>query len=110
MWLLLNHVRSLLAVICTLEITVLMWEAQAYRVVLSAYFSMSESSHSSIEFILKGNRPKIEPCGTPYSIFNLLLKHYFILVRWVRLLKQENISLRDKGESPYQCSFATSKE
>ena len=27
------------------------------------------------------NRPKIEPCGTPYSILNLLLKHPFVLVR-----------------------------
>ena len=30
--------------------------------------------------------------------------------RWEQLLKSENISLRDKGESPHQCSFATSKE
>ena len=52
---------------------------------------------------------KIEPCGAPYSIFNLLRKHSFILVRWERLLKWENISLRAKGESPYQCSL-TSKE
>ena len=63
----------------------------------------------SIEFILKSNGPKIEPCGAPHSIFNLLRKHSFILVRWERLLKWENISLRAKGESPYQCSL-TSKE
>ena len=25
----------------------------------------------SIEFILKINGPKIEPCGTPHSIFNV---------------------------------------
>ena len=63
----------------------------------------------SIEFILKSNGPKIEPCRAPHSIFNLLRKHSFILVRWERLLKWENISLRAKGESPYQCSL-TSKE
>ena len=40
----------------------------------------------------------------------MLLKHSFILVRWVRLLKQENISLGDNGENPYQCNFATIKE
>ena len=36
-----------------------------------------------MEFILKSNGPKIEPCGTPYSVFNLLVKDSFILVRWV---------------------------
>ena len=55
----------------------------------------------------KSNGPKIEPCRIPYSIFNMLLKHSFILVRWVRFLKYENISLRDKGECPYQSNFAT---
>ena len=52
-----------------------MSEVQAYGVV------------SSAEFILKSNGPKMEPSVTPYSIFNLLLKHSFILVLWVRLLK-----------------------
>ena len=62
-----------------------MSEAQAYRVVSSAYVSMSESSHSliiSIEFILKSNRTKTEPCGTPNPILNLLLKHSFLFVLW----------------------------
>ena len=42
-----------------------MSEAQAYGVVSSAKFSVSESSHSyniSIEFMLESNGPKIEPC------------------------------------------------
>ena len=82
MWLLLNHAKSLLAVICNSKITVSMSEAQVYGVVSSAYFSMSKPSHSwsiSIEFVLKSNGPKIEPCRTPYSILKLLLKHSFIM-------------------------------
>ena len=60
-----------------------MSEAYANGVVLSAQFSMPESSHSqkiSIEFLLKSNGPRIEPCGTPYSIFNLSLKYFFLFV------------------------------
>ena len=59
---------------------------------------------------LQIRRTQIEPCGIPYLIFNLLTKHSCILVWWEILLNQENICLRYKHESQYQCSFATSKE
>ena len=88
MWLLLNHVKNVLVVSFNSEITVTILKAYAYGVASSAQLSMSESSHVrrriSIEFILKSNRPKIEPYRTPYSIYELLLKHLFVLVRWLR--------------------------
>ena len=67
-----------MAVICHSEITVLISEGQAYGVVSSAYVSNVRIFIFVEHF---RNRPKIEPCGTPYSILNLLLKHPFVLVR-----------------------------
>ena len=72
---------------------------------------MTESSHSqniSVEFILKSNGPETEPCGIPYSIFNLLLKCSFVFCAMGTIV--ETGQHRDKGERPYQCHFATTKE
>ena len=54
--------------------------ASLWSCIVSIVFNVKvfNSWNISIEFILKSNRPKIEPCRTPHSIFNLLLKHSFI--------------------------------
>ena len=66
--------------------------------------------------MLKCSEPKIEPCGTPNSIFDLALKQLLILVRCVLRFRYE---FKADDETPYhkalqlevcdQCNLKLSK-
>ena len=71
--LLVNQEKSLLAVNCNCLIMLGMSSAQENGAVSSAISKSSNLNKRSIKSMLNSNGPKIEPCGTPYSILLLSL-------------------------------------
>ena len=71
--LLVNQEKSLLAVNCNCLIMLGMSSAQENGAISSAISKSSNLNKRSIKSMLNSNGPKIEPCGTPYSILLLSL-------------------------------------